>query len=422
MLDPMQFAVNGANFVFDNATATNAFNSSRTMGNSKFQNPVYTISTTAISGTPSNRSESMLPTTEFGLDMYPDYNYYTNLAVDSTTALQGLVKRTNQIPSASKDYKVRYRCRNLPNFSIPVGRIVSAAKTGTTTATIVTDVPHGLTTSDFVIVQGIRDITNFPNLTVAAAVASVVNSTTFTVVVGAAVTASTQDGVVFKMQGAGTIANQASPRGIQSIVAANNELTLTLNGTVTTTVLVGDTVNIYGLAPALIAGYEGAYIVLDNSIVANTIVLRPIDSTGATRTIADIGSTPTGGMYIRRVDYIIHWTRAKETPRQSVEISGSDSQNDISRALKVFLLGTSPVSGTVTANTTETALIAPTVSTLNSAATTNATLVKATAGNIYSYVFSNNGGATAFVKLYNKATAPTVGTDTPLEVIPVPAG
>lgn len=84
-------------------------------------------------------------------------------------------------------------------------------------------------------------------------------------------------------------------------------------------------------------------------------------------------------MYIRRVDYIIHWTRAKEVPRQSVEIAGSDVPSDASRTAKVSVIGTVPVSGTVTANTTETTLVTPSNSTLNSAATTNSTLVKSTA-------------------------------------------
>lgn len=168
------------------------------------------------------------------------------------------------------------------------------------------------------------------------------NANTFTIIQGAAITASSQDGVVFKINGLGTIANLASTRGIQSIQATSNELTLTISGTVTTTVLVGDTINVYGLTPALQSVYEGAYVVLDNS--ASAIVLRPIDSTGAPRTIADIGSTPTGGMYIRRTDYIIHWTRAKEVSRQSVEIAGSDVPSDASRTNKVSIIGTPPVS------------------------------------------------------------------------------
>lgn len=418
VVDPMRFAVNGANFIYDNGTANQAINSSRNDGNSKFQNTAYGVSTTNISGTPAIRSESILPTSKYTLEMYPDYNYYSNIAVDSVTALETGIKRTNQIPNGGKNYKVRYRCRNHVNFSVPVARITSAAKTGTTTCTIVTDVPHGLTTSDFIAIQGVRDITNFPNLVAATAVASIISPTSFTVIQGGSgYTGSSQDGVVFKINGTGTIANLVSSRGISSLLASNNELNLTISGTVTTTVLVGDTISVYGLAPALQSVYEGAYVVLDNS--GSNIICRPIDTSGNPRTIADIGSTPTGGMYIRRVDYIIHWTRVKEVSRQSVEIANGDTISDVSRSTKVTLVGSPAISGTV--NTTETALIAPTVSTLNSAATTNATSVKATAGNIYTITLSNNGAAAAYFKLYNKATAPTVGTDTPVDVIPIPA-
>lgn len=57
----------------------------------------------------------------------------------------------------------------------------------------------------------------------------------------------------------------------------------------------------------------------------------------------------------------------------------------------------------------------------SSAATTNATLVKAGLTNL-SYISINNASAaTKFVRFYNKATAPTVGTDTPAMVISVPA-
>lgn len=79
---------------------------------------------------------------------------------------------------------------------------------------------------------------------------------------------------------------------------------------------------------------------------------------------------------------------------------------------------TQPVSGTVTAN--QGTLVAPTASNINSAATTNATSVKATAGSVYQITASNTGAA-AFVKLYNKASAPVVGTDVPVLTIPIPA-
>lgn len=64
----------------------------------------------------------------------------------------------------------------------------------------------------------------------------------------------------------------------------------------------------------------------------------------------------------------------------------------------------------------------PSTSIINSAATTNATSVKASAGTVYSVTASNTGAAVAYVKLYNLATAPTVGTSTIAITIPVPAG
>ncbi len=67
-------------------------------------------------------------------------------------------------------------------------------------------------------------------------------------------------------------------------------------------------------------------------------------------------------------------------------------------------------------------LTTPTAHTLNSAATTNATSVKASAGTLYGIAVSNVSASTRYFKLYNKASAPTVGTDTPVLVIPIAAG
>lgn len=54
-----------------------------------------------------------------------------------------------------------------------------------------------------------------------------------------------------------------------------------------------------------------------------------------------------------------------------------------------------------------------------SAASTNATNIKATAGNVYSVVGINTNAATAFLKLYDKATAPTCNTDTVVATYPM---
>lgn len=57
-----------------------------------------------------------------------------------------------------------------------------------------------------------------------------------------------------------------------------------------------------------------------------------------------------------------------------------------------------------------------------SAATTNATVVKASSAQLVGIVASNVNAAVRYLKLYNKATAPTVGTDVPLLTLSLPLG
>lgn len=58
---------------------------------------------------------------------------------------------------------------------------------------------------------------------------------------------------------------------------------------------------------------------------------------------------------------------------------------------------------------------------VSAAASTNATSAKASAGRLFSLIGYNAAAANRFLKLYNKASAPTVGTDTPLLTIVLPA-
>lgn len=55
-----------------------------------------------------------------------------------------------------------------------------------------------------------------------------------------------------------------------------------------------------------------------------------------------------------------------------------------------------------------------------SAASTNATSCKASAGQLYGWSFSNTNAEERYLKIYNKASAPTVGTDTPIQTILIP--
>ncbi len=81
--------------------------------------------------------------------------------------------------------------------------------------------------------------------------------------------------------------------------------------------------------------------------------------------------------------------------------------------------GTQPVSGTVTATVTPPAPATPYI--LNSAASTNGALILTGTSGLQAFYATNTGAAAAYVKLYNKATAPTVGTDVPALILVVPA-
>ncbi len=80
---------------------------------------------------------------------------------------------------------------------------------------------------------------------------------------------------------------------------------------------------------------------------------------------------------------------------------------------------TQPISGTVTATVTPPAPTTPYF--LNSAASTNGALIITWTSGVYSIYATNEWASAAYIKLYNKATAPTVWTDIPEMIIPVPA-
>lgn len=58
----------------------------------------------------------------------------------------------------------------------------------------------------------------------------------------------------------------------------------------------------------------------------------------------------------------------------------------------------------------------------SSAANTNPTVLKGSAGSVYSVNCTNAAAAVRYLKFYDKATAPTVGTDTPVLTIAIPVG
>ena len=60
------------------------------------------------------------------------------------------------------------------------------------------------------------------------------------------------------------------------------------------------------------------------------------------------------------------------------------------------------------------------ISHTKSAANTTGIVVKGSAGQVYGFICTNTNASARYVKFYNKATAATVGTDTPVFVLMIP--
>jgi len=327
------YAQEGMSEVFENSSATNASLYVRSdmgdvfPGGTVAGNQSTTIGTTASASLATAAyTYAFIPSNEYKFLLQADKAQFFDVAVDSTAQPSARLNRTTVVPSITKTYKLRFRCTNDAGLPIPNGKITSAAKSGTTTATITTATAHGLTTGDYVNVYGIGDSTNFPNVTTAVQVLSTPTTTTFTIIIAGAVTATSAGGLVSRQQGS------LSLQGIQTAVAAVASSTATqlilTSGTSAWTLVIGDYVNVYGLrnrATGADLGFDGAYKVVDQ--VTSTLTLEPLPGTTLP---APLGSTTTGGAVIRRTDTRISYARINQYLRERVEIlNKSDSNSGI---------------------------------------------------------------------------------------------
>lgn len=105
------------------------------------------------------------------------------------------------------------------------------------------------------------------------------------------------------------------------------------------------------------------------------------------------------------------------TPPNGANINGQKSMSG--SAPVVVASDQSPVATLVGVSAS---LNGATPSRINAAASTNATSLKASSGQVYSIDVYNSAAYSVYLKLYNKASAPTVGTDTPVMTIPIASG
>lgn len=348
-----------------------------------------------------------------------DWVMFSDRAIDTNT-IQTVRNFFSWVkPGWQKSLYAKYNAISPKSMTRPIAKIVSAVKTGTTTATITTDIPHGLTTTNYVTIKGIRDTTNFPALTTPTVVASTPTSTTFTIVIGGAVTATSYGGSVI-MANWGVDQPWIIWQVVQSINVDATNWFVTLVGNATWSWLnVGEYIYIHGCR-AITTGadlwYDGAWEVV--TLSTSTLIVKPVIDylwVNKSPTLSTLWTTNCGGTVILMTTLRSHDSVMSEYTPNITQIDWQGTA-DSTKALPVYSMNNistiTPVPSTSQGSATNAQYI--------SAATTNATSVKTSAGVINSIILSNNGATGRYFKLYNKASAPTVGTDTPVHTIFIP--
>ena len=361
-------AQNGISEIFENTTVTNASLYIRSEAGDALPsgtvtgNHSVTIGTTASIQLSGNvpYTYSFSPTTEFRLFVQADRTQWADSAVDAVAQTTSRLLRTQVCPDPSAEYKVRVRATNNKSLTVPNAQIVSAAKTGTTTATVVTATPHGYVAGDLIVAYGTRDQTNFANLATATAVASIVSPTSFTIVWGAAVTATTFGGYVARVQGGnlmsalGAVAQTAQSATLTTLADGTRQLVLVGSASwAAPATTIGDLVELVGVRDAVTGttslGVDGPWKIANVVTTALTLVL-PYN--GQRTLPADFASTNCGGGVIRRTDLRISFFRVFDYERERVELLARPA-GDMAAAAPVTLQGgTLPAVTTVTTVTT----------------------------------------------------------------------
>jgi hypothetical protein len=369
------------------------------------------------------------PTTEYRLTQQADRLQWSDVAIDSIAGTTNRLLRTSVVPSPAKKYQLRFRATNNDSLTIPIGQIVSVSKAGTTTATFVMDRAHNLTTADVIVLYGVRNQTDFPNQVAAIAVASIVSPTSFTAVITATTaTITSYGGYVAKVQGGnlmsalGAVAQVAQNATLSTLSDGTRQLVLTGSANwAAPAIISGDVLELVGCrnnVNGATLGIDGPWKVATAATTALTLVLPYANSMALP---AGFAVTDCGGALIKRTELRLSYVRLFDYERERVEILTRPT-TDVQGSVPVQVTGGNIAVSSVTAVVAAgTPTVPATPYFVNSLATTNGALILTGTSGLQAFYATNTGAAAAYVKLYNKATAPTVGTDVPEMIVPVPA-
>jgi hypothetical protein len=256
------------------------------------------------------------------------------------------------------------------------------------------------------------------------------------VITATTATITSYGGYVAKVQGGnlmsalGAVAQVAQNATLSTLSDGTRQLVLTGNAAwAAPAIIQGDVLELVGCrnnTTGATLGIDGPWKVATSATTALTLVLP---YAGSMTLPADFAVTDCGGALIKRTELRLSYVRLFDYERERVEILTRPT-TDVQGSVPVQVTGGNIAvsSGTITTVSSVTAVVAagiPTVPTtpyfVNSLATTNGALILTGTSGLQAFYATNTGAAAAYVKLYNKATAPTVGTDVPEMIIPVPA-
>lgn len=429
------YAGNGTALIYENATATNAsvyirsaYGDAIPSGTVLGNHSVTTLSSASVQAANAAYTYAFQPTAEMKLTLQADRVQWSNVAVDSTAQATNISSRTQVVPDSTKAYKIRVRATNAMDLSRPVAKIVSAVKSGSTTATLTLDRDHGLAVGALITVYGIRDqaATAFPNITTATAITGVPSSNQVQIVIGSGTANTSYGGFISIVNGGnlpsaqGVVSQVVQQAALSTLADGTRQLVLTGSATwASPATTVGDYLELIGCRN----NTDGADMLIDGAwkvAFASTTSLTLVPVLPTMTLPADFGTTACGGGLQRRTDIRISFVRVFDFERERVEMLSRPS-GDAASAAPVTVQGTATVSGTVTAGA-GTSLIGDvamqyrstasgaSATHLVSAATTNATSIKTSAGKVLGWCLANTTASWVYVKFHNTASAPTAGS------------
>lgn len=299
-----------------------------------------------------NGAVELKPRTRFKIGMNEDTLRFMDSTTDVASVDTNRYSSTEVKPSFFKNYRNKMKIVNPISIPTPIAKIVSAVKTGTATATITTNVPHGLTAGvSSVSIKGIRDqaAASFPNMSSAIFIASVVSPTVFTIVIGSAGTATSYGGCVVLGNGSSDLAGfiVSTPQA----VARDSEGIVTVIGYANWSGLnTGEYIDLYGCLGSTgnDLGLDGVYRV--NNTSTNILTLEPVKNLDGTYTVNGLGNPATpsgdvinttncGGAVVLRSTMRMHDITSVSYNKQMVQMEGQGI-NDISLAIPVMFPAT----------------------------------------------------------------------------------